>query len=74
MKDCWLKGGAIPDDNDLRSELEPREYGYVLLSGNECIQLESKKDMKKRGLASPDCADADLAYPTQQEARVALTA
>jgi hypothetical protein len=70
MRD-WLKGGAIPDDNDLRAELESREYGYVLMSGNECIQLESKKDMKKRGLSSPDCADAlalTFAYPVQPSA------
>lgn len=64
----WLKGGAIPDDAELRAELEGREYGYTMLQGRDCIVLEKKKDMKKRGLASPDIADAlalTFAYPVQ---------
>lgn len=68
MRD-WLKtGGAIPDDNDLKSQLESREYGYVLKDGRDAIQLEKKADMKKRGLSSPDIADAlalTFAYPVQ---------
>ena len=52
----WLKtGGAIPDDLDLISDLTGVEYGYN--ASNE-ILLEKKDDMKKRGLASPDKADA----------------
>lgn len=55
----WLKGGTLPeDDQDLRSQLEGREYGYVLLQGLEAVALEKKADMKKRGLSSPDIADA----------------
>lgn len=65
----WLKtGGAIPDDNDLKQQLIDREYGYVLRDGRDALMLESKKDMKKRGLASPDKADAlalTFAYPVQ---------
>ncbi len=64
----WLKGGAIPDDHELRAELEGREYGYTMLRGRDCIVLEKKSDMKKRGLASPDTADAlalTFAYPVQ---------
>lgn len=65
----WLStGGAIPDDNDLKSQLEGREYGYVLRDGRDAIQLEKKSDMKKRGLSSPDIADAlalTFAYPVQ---------
>jgi hypothetical protein len=34
------------------------EYGYVLREGRDAIILEKKEDMKKRGLASPDLADA----------------
>jgi hypothetical protein len=67
----WLKGGAIPDDPDMHAQLEGCEYGYVMLSGNECVLLESKKDMKKRGLSSPDIADAlalTFAYPVQANA------
>ena len=54
----WLEIGAIPDDPDLRSQLEGREYGFALKDGKDAIQLEKKKDMKKRGLPSPDWADA----------------
>lgn len=52
----WLTGGAIPDDAELEADLTGVEYGYT---GDEmAIQLERKKDMKRRGLASPDCGDA----------------
>lgn len=51
----WLKGASIPDDPDLRAQLIGVEYGFNVR--NE-IQLERKEDMKKRGLASPDIADA----------------
>lgn len=59
----WLKGGAIADDQQLRNELVGPEYGFNVR--NE-IQLEKKEDMKKRGLDSPDIADAlalTFAYP-----------
>lgn len=60
----WLKrGGAIPDDRELRDDLVGVQYGFNIR--NE-IQLEKKDDMKKRGLASPDCADAlalSFSYP-----------
>lgn len=67
MKD-WLRGGAIPDDPDLAGQLTGLEYGYAMLDGKDAIQLEKKKDMKKRGLSSPDRADAlalTFAYPIQ---------
>jgi len=55
MRD-WLKsGGAIPDDEDLCGELTAVEYDFNI---KEQILLEKKKDMKDRGLASPDAADA----------------
>jgi hypothetical protein len=62
----WLKAGAIPDDPELKAELTSREYFYVQRDGREAIMLESKSDMKKRGLSSPDVADAlalTFAYP-----------
>ena len=62
----WLKGGSIPNDPELITDLEGVEYGYKFKSGKEVIQLESKEDMKKRGLASPDSGDAlalTFAYP-----------
>ena len=55
MKD-WLKDGAsLPDDRELKDDLIGPEYGYDIRNR---VQLEKKEDMKKRGLASPDSADA----------------
>lgn len=51
----WLPGAALPDDPLLRDQLVGREYGY---SPTLQIKLERKQDMKARGLASPDRADA----------------
>lgn len=51
----WLKNGALPDDPELEADLTGVEYGY---DADNAIQLERKEDMKKRGLASPDSADA----------------
>lgn len=52
----WLKsGGCIPDDQEIKDDLSSLEYGY---DSRERVQLESKDDMRKRGLASPDKADA----------------
>lgn len=65
MRD-WLRGGMIPDTPDLAAELISVEYGYVTRQGLDAIQLEKKSDMKSRGLASPDQADAlalTFAYP-----------
>ena len=62
----WLKTGAIPDDPALHAQLTSRRYAYVTVSGRDCIALEPKIEMKKRGLASPDRADAlalTFAYP-----------
>lgn len=56
----WLKeGGAIPDDPMLAEELSWPE-GYEVATGKNCgkIIIESKDDMKKRGLRSPNRADA----------------
>lgn len=49
---------------DLFNDLTQREFGYTL-QGDK-IHLETKKDMKARGLASPDIADA-LALNFAQE-------
>lgn len=52
----WLReGGAIEDDPVLHDELIAPE-AYINSKGE--IQLESKKDMKKRGVESPNRADA----------------
>lgn len=52
----WLKaGGAIPEDPVLHSDLIGPE-AVSRLDGK--LQLESKKDMKARGIPSPNRADA----------------
>ena len=55
MKDWLEDGGTIPNDKGLKEELVSPEFDYTLKGA---IKLESKKDMKKRGLSSPDVADA----------------
>ena len=45
----------IPDDDELANELTSLDYGY---DGTFRIQLQSKKDIKKNGGKSPDCADS----------------
>lgn len=60
----WLAGGAdIPNDPELRQALIGLEYDY---DDKERIRLERKKDMKKRGLPSPDEGDA-LAHTFAEE-------
>jgi hypothetical protein len=69
MKKWLAEGGAIPDDQDLADQMTAPEY-YINLRGE--ILLESKDDMKARGLASPDRADAvalTFAYPVQKKSR-----
>jgi len=59
----WLDGADIPDDQELVADLMSPEYGF---NARMRLQLEKKEDMKKRGLASPDCADAlalTFSYP-----------
>lgn len=68
----WLKTGSIPrlstgDKTTLIDELVGPNYG---LDGNEAIQLEAKKDMRRRGIPSPNVADAlacTFAYPSYVE-------
>lgn len=66
----WLQTASIPKDKFLKADLigpmaKPDSSGRIF--------LESKKDMKARGLASPDAADAiavTFAYPVaHREAR-----
>lgn len=54
-RDALKAGVQLPQDNELFDELTAVEYGF---SNKQQIQLEKKEDMKERGLASPDCADA----------------
>jgi hypothetical protein len=52
----WLEVGAIPDDQIIKDDLIGVEYGFG--RDETTLQLERKKDMKARGLASPDNMDA----------------
>jgi hypothetical protein len=66
----WLKTASIPNDRYLKSDLigpmmKPDSRGTIF--------LESKKDMKSRGLASPDAADAiavTFAFPVARREAV----
>jgi hypothetical protein len=54
MRD-WLRTASIPADRSLKNDLvgpmkKPNSAGTIFLEG--------KKEMKSRGLASPDAADA----------------
>jgi hypothetical protein len=52
----WLReGGAIPDREDLIADLCTPTYSY---NAAHRLVLESKEDMKKRGVPSPDLGDA----------------
>jgi hypothetical protein len=53
-RDALSEGMEIPDDPELVSDLTAPKYFF---SNKQQIQLERKEDMKKRGLASPDCGD-----------------
>lgn len=51
----WLENASIPDDDELANQLSSLDYGY---DGRMRIQLQSKKDLKKAGVDSPDKADS----------------
>ncbi len=52
----WIRaGGCLPDNLRLKSDLTGRTYSF---DGKDRMVLESKKNMKKRGLPSPDLGDA----------------
>ena len=58
----------LPNDDDLVAQLSGRKYS---LTENSKIKVESKDDMKKRGLQSPDEADCILllCVPVKQPKR-----
>lgn len=66
----WLKdGGSIPEDPQLHTELVSPE---TVPRGDGKIQLESKKDMKARGIPSPNRADSlvlSFAYPASKKSQ-----
>jgi hypothetical protein len=75
--ELWFKAKAwfekrdciIPGDERLIGELTTCRYGFQPTSGK--MRIESKEDMKRRGLRSPDAADA-LILSLASEASTAL--
>jgi len=62
----WLATGYLDDDEMLATDLTGREYGF---NTDSQIVMERKEDMKRRGLASPDDADAlalTFAHPAME--------
>lgn len=55
MRDWLLQGGCIPDDDDLASDMSGPKTKW---RPNNDYLLESKTDMKARGLRSSDLSDA----------------
>lgn len=55
LLDWLIEGGAIPDDDDLASDMSGPKIRY---RANNDWLLESKSDMKARGLRSSDLSDA----------------
>jgi hypothetical protein len=53
----WLEGRdvRIPKDELLKTELTTVRYNYT---SNGRVKIEAKADLKRRGVASPDSADA----------------
>lgn len=59
MKDWLVGGGKIPDDDDIAEDLKSPEAYEIQTGGNAGrMKMESKEDMKDRGLPSPDDGDA----------------
>ena len=57
----WLKNGGCIEAEDLDLATDLREVQYGFAGRTAALQLETKDDMRARGVASPDVADA-LAY------------
>ncbi len=67
MRDWLRAGGAIPDLVDLKQDLAAPTYKFTPA---DKIQLESKDDIKGRGLPSPDLGDAlalTFAFPVYRD-------
>lgn len=57
----WLRNGGCIEAEDLDLATDLREVQYGFAGRTDALQLETKDDMRARGVASPDAGDA-LAY------------
>lgn len=69
----WFENGpvSLPNDRNLKSQLCSVSYGYK----NGLLLLQSKKDMKAKGIKSPDWADSlalTFAKPVSYKKRVVV--
>jgi hypothetical protein len=65
----WTKFGSLPPLTEVQADLTAPRYTYANARGR--LQLESKDDMRGRGLPSPDVGDAlatTFAYPVVPKA------
>ena len=67
MRDWLIAGGAIPNDTALKQDLAAPTYKF---DTQDRVVLESKDELKSRGLPSPDLGDAlalTFAFPVHKE-------
>jgi hypothetical protein len=67
MRDWLIAGGCIPNDISLKQDLGGPMYAF---DKQDRVALESKDELKARGLPSPDLGDAlalTFAFPVRKE-------
>lgn len=67
MRDWLSAGGAIPNEVSLKQDLAAPTYSF---DSQDRLVLESKDELKSRGLPSPDLGDAlalTFAFPVRRE-------
>ncbi len=64
MRDWLIEGGSIPDEDDLASDISAP---HIKWRANNDFLLESKSDMKSRGVRSPDLGDSLALTFSRQE-------
>jgi hypothetical protein len=72
MKDWLARGSIDPEDAILRKQISYPGFKNRV-GGDGALIVESKEDMKKRGIASPDDADAlalTFAFPVVAERKI----
>lgn len=52
----WLETGCLPNDKDIAMDMKSVEYSWHPVTNQ--LQLDSKEEMRKKGIASPDMAEA----------------